>query len=97
MIRVNQIINILVKKIQIIKKVKTIKIQKTRIINKLKTTQKMKIVKKLKTIEIHLHSMKWKFIYNNNWRRQLDQEKQLNQWFSTVQLESLIFYIFWML
>ena len=49
MMRVNQIVNVLVKKIQIVKKVKTIE---------MKTAQKTKIVEKLKTIEIHLHSMK---------------------------------------
>jgi len=48
----NQIVNVLVKKIQIekiqiVKKVKTTEIQKTRIAKKLKT----------KTIEVHLHSM----------------------------------------
>ncbi len=62
----NQIVNILMKKIQIIKKVKTIEIQKIKII------QKMKIVKKLKIIKIHLHSMKWKFVYDDN------KEEQLN-------------------
>ncbi len=71
--------NILVKKIQIVEKVKTTEIQKTRIVNKLKTVQKMKIVKKLKTIKIHLHSMKWKFIYDDDQREQLNREKQLNQ------------------
>ena len=44
--QMNQIVNVLVKKIQIIKKVKTTEIQKTR------------IAKKLKAIEVHLHSMK---------------------------------------
>ena len=52
MMRVNQIVNVLVKKIQIIKKVKTTEIQNMRIFKKLKTVQK------LKTIENHLHSMK---------------------------------------
>ncbi len=52
MMKVNQIMNVLVKKIQIIKKVKTTEIQKTRIVKKLKTAQK------LKAIENHLHSMK---------------------------------------
>ncbi len=52
MMRVNQIVNVLVKKIQIVKKVKTTEIQKMRIVKKLKAAQK------LKTIENHLHSMK---------------------------------------
>ncbi len=63
--RVNQIVNVLVKKIQIVKKVKTIE---------MKTAQKTKIVEKLKTIEIHLHSMKWELVYDDNRREQLDRE-----------------------
>ncbi len=86
--RVNQIMNVLVKKIQIVKKVKINEIQKMRIVKKLKTAQKVQ------TIEIHLHSMKWKLIYDDDWRKQLNQEKQLDQWFSTVQLELSIFYVF---
>ncbi len=89
--RMNQIVNILVKKIQIIKKVKITKIQKMRIVKKLKTAQK------LKTIKNHLHSMKWELVYDNDREEQLDRRSQLDQWFSTVQLESSIFYVFWML
>ncbi len=71
--RMNQIMNILVKKIQIIEKVKIIEIQKMRIVKKLKTTQK------LKTIKDHLHSMKWELIYNNDWKKQLNRKEQLDR------------------
>ncbi len=89
----NQIMNVLVKKIQI---------EKIQIIKKVKTTeiQKMRIAKKLKmkTIEIHLHLMKWELLYDDDREKQLDQEDQLDQWFlTTVQLESSIFYAFQML
>ncbi len=83
----NQIVNVLVKKIQIekiqiVKKVKTTEIQKTRIAKKLKT----------KTIEVHLHSMEWELLYDDGRRDQLDQ------WSLTaVQPESSIFYAFRML
>ncbi len=60
-------------------------------IQKMRIAQKMKIVKKLKTIKIHLHSMKWKLVYDD------DQERQLDQWSLTVQFKSSIFYVFWML
>ncbi len=67
--QMNQIMNVLVKKIQI---------EKIQIVKKVKITeiQKMRIAKKLKakTIEIYLHSMKWKLLYNDDWEEQLDQE-----------------------
>ena len=86
--RVNQIVNILVKKIQIVKKVKTTEIQKTRIVKKLKTAQK------LKTIENHLHSMKWELVYDDDREEQLDRREQLDR---ENQLESSISYVFRML
>ncbi len=79
MMQMNQIMNILVKKIsiekiQIVKKVKITEIQNMRITKKLKT----------KTIEIHLHLMKWELLYNDYWKKQLDWRDQFDQWFLTT-------------